>query len=386
MQKPKYLTKISDIPELNAEQRSELSEVTERFIFRSNDYYQSLIDWSDPADPIRRIIVPFKGEIEDWGKLDASDEERYTVLPGLQHKYKDTALLLVNDVCGAYCRFCFRKRLFMEDNDEVVRDISGGIQYIREHAEVTNVLLTGGDPLVLPTHRLEVIVKQAVEIDHVRIIRIGTKMPAFNPARILNDPSLLEMIERYSTAEKKIYIMAHFNHSKELTSAAIEGVRMLQKAGAATVNQTPLIRGVNDDPAVLSDLFNNLSFIGVAPYYVFQCRPTLGNKPYTVPVEESYEIFLQAQSQCSGLAKRARFVMSHSTGKIEVVGKTEEHILLRYHQASNPLDQARVLVLKHNPAACWLDDYEEMADLYRSQPQVDRSEMRSTSACSCSDV
>lgn len=357
MQKPTYLTRLTQIPELGAAERDALRPVEEKFVFRTNDYYQRLINWDDPEDPIRRIIMPETGEAEPWGKLDASDEEEYTVLPGLQHKYRETALLLVNDVCGGYCRFCFRKRLFMDENDEAVRDVTRGLEYIRAHPEISNVLLTGGDPLIMSTEKLAAVIGRVREIGHVRIVRLGSKMPAFNPARILADPSLPEMLARYSTGAARVYIMAHFNHPRELTPEAVEGLAVLQRSGATTVNQTPLIRGVNDDPDTLAELFSRLSFIGVPPYYVFQCRPTLGNKPYSIPIEAAYEIFSQAQSRCSGLAKRARFVMSHTTGKVEVVGLDQGRVYMKYHQAVAPGDQNRFFALGRNPAAHWLDDY-----------------------------
>ncbi|MGB4279467.1 MAG: 4Fe-4S cluster-binding domain-containing protein, partial [Methanoculleus sp.] len=179
--------------------------MTDVFAFRSNDYYLSLIDWDDPADPIRRLVIPTIEELEPWGRLDPSSEQSYTRVPGLQHKYRQTALLLVSDLCGGFCRYCFRKRLFIEDAREVNRDVSAGIAYIREHPEITNVLLSGGDPLILETDKLREIVRQVREIDHVRIIRIGTKMPAYNPYRIIHDPALLEMIRDYSLDEKRIY-------------------------------------------------------------------------------------------------------------------------------------------------------------------------------------
>jgi KamA family protein len=362
MSKPKYLIKLEQIPQLSQKEREDLEPVLERFAFRTNEYYQSLIDWSDPDDPIRRIVIPSVEELNLWGKLDASNESSYTRVPGLQHKYEYTALLLVNDVCGAYCRFCFRKRLFMNENDEVVRDVSPGIEYIRNHPEVNNVLLTGGDPLVLSTRKLENIIRQLREIPHVQIIRIGTKMPAFNPFRILNDPDLLEMFRKYSTPEKRIYVIAHFNHPREITPEATQAMHLLQQAGTVTVNQTPMLRGINDDPQVMGELFNKLSYIGVPPYYVFQCRPTLGNKMFSVPIEEGFEIFEQARMLGSGLAKRARFVMSHATGKIEVVGMTEEYVYMRYHRAANPAEKARFLVLRRNPDAYWFDDYEEVVN------------------------
>ncbi|MEM7112062.1 MAG: KamA family radical SAM protein [Chloroflexota bacterium] len=372
MTKPKYLTKLSQIPQLSEAERTALQPVAEKFVFRTNDYYQNLIDWNDPDDPLRRIVMPHVEELNEWGELDASSESAYTRAPGLEHKYRDTALLLVNDVCGAYCRFCFRKRLFMDDNDEVVRDVSEGLAYIREHPEISNVLLTGGDPLLMSTKRLEKIIASLRAIDHVQIIRIGSKMPVFNPYRVLNDPSLLEMITRYSTPTKRIYIMAHFNHPRELTEPAIEGLARLQESGAITVNQTPLIQGVNDDPQVLAELFDRLSFIGTPPYYVFQCRPTLGNETYAVPLEAAFELFMEAQTlAASGLAKRARFAMSHKTGKAEVVDLHDDHIYLRYHRAADAEKRGKLLVFKRNPNAYWLDDYlEPEAEVERPFPQT----------------
>ena len=356
---PKYLTRLEQIPQLDSDEREQLEKVNEQFVFRSNEYYQSLIDWDDPEDPIRRIIMPDVQELDDWGQLDASNEEKYTKVKGLEHKYTSTALLLVNEVCAAYCRFCFRKRLFMNENEEVTKDVSDGLEYIREHPEVTNVLLTGGDPMIMSTSKLEPIIQKIREIDHVKIIRIGTKIPAFNPYRIINDPSLHEMIRTYSTDEKKIYIMAHFNHPNELTPVAVKGLNMLMQSGAIVVNQTPMIRGVNDDPEVLAELFNRLSFIGIPPYYVFLCRPTLGNQPFAIPVEEGYEIFEQARSFCSGLAKRARLVMSHETGKVEVVGMSDSQIFFKYNRAADIENDSKFLVFDSNPDAYWFDDYEE---------------------------
>ena len=158
--------------------------------------------------------------------------------------------------------------------------------------------------------------------------------------------------------------MAHFNHPRELTPQAIEAMNILRQAGAVTVNQTPLIRGVNDDPDVLADLFNRLSYAGIPPYYVFICRPTLGNRMFSVPIEEAFEIFEQARMRCSGLAKRARLVMSHSTGKIEVVGQTETSIYFRYHRAANPQEKARFMNFSRNPEAYWFDDYQEIIEEY----------------------
>jgi lysine 2,3-aminomutase len=367
---PKYLTKLEQIPQLSDAEKIDLEKVNEQFVFRTNDYYQSLIDWNDPNDPIRRIVMPDIQELDEWGQLDASNEEKYTKVKGLEHKYTSTALLLVNEVCAAYCRFCFRKRLFMNENDEVTKDISEGLEYIRNHPEVTNVLLTGGDPMIMSTSKLEPIIKQIREIDHVKIIRIGTKIPAFNPHKIVNDPSLHEMIKKYSTNEKKIYIMAHFNHPRELTEVAVKGLNMLMQSGATLVNQTPLIKGVNDNPDILAELFNRLSFIGVPPYYVFLCRPTLGNEPFALPIEEGYKIFEKARKKCSGLAKRARLVMSHETGKVEMVGMLDGQVFFKYNRSADVENDGKFLVCESNPDAYWFDDYEEAQRTFPSNYSI----------------
>ena len=356
----KYLTRIEQLEQLSEQERTRLKKVAETFSFRSNDYYLSLINWDDPDDPIRKIIIPHSHELEKWGRLDPSDEESYTIIPGLEHKYHSTALLLISNVCEGICRYCFRKRVFIDPQRTYLRDTAAAMQYITEHKEISNVLLTGGDPLVLKTSKLDNIIRQLREIEHVQIIRIGTKMPAFNPYRIIEDSALLEMISNYTTEEKKIYIMTHFVHPRELTDVAIKSVNLLQKAGALLANQTPLIRGVNSNPEVLAELLGKLSFIGAIPYYIFQCRPAIGNKAYSVPIEKGYEIVEQAKSQVSGLAKRARYTMSHTTGKIEILGKTKEFVYFKYHRAANDQDSGRFLVFKSNPNAYWFDDYDEV--------------------------
>lgn len=351
---------------LSENEIAELQEVTGIFVFRSNEYYLSLINWDDPDDPIRRAIIPSVQELQEWGRLDPSDEANYTVMPGLEHKYSSTALMLISNVCEGICRYCFRKRVFIDSQKDYLRDLPGAIEYIKRHQEITNVLLSGGDPLVLKPSKIENIIRQLSEIEHIRIIRLGTKVPAFNPYRIIEQPELLETINRYTTEKRSIYIMTHFIHPRELTDTAKKAIGMLQKAGAVISNQMPLIRGVNDKPEVLAQLLAELSFIGVVPYYIFQCRPALGNKAYTVPIEKGYEIIEQAKAMVSGLAKRIRFVMSHSSGKIEIVGKTDECVYFKYHRSAEDIDNGRFLILASNPEACWLDDYAEMIESYPS--------------------
>ncbi len=362
--KTRYVTKLAQIESLSPQEKQQLSEVSEKFAFRATDYYLSLIDWDDPDDPIRRIIIPDEHELQQWGRLDPSDEHAYTIIPGLEHKYASTALLLVSKVCAGICRYCFRKRVFMNADPTCLQNVPAAMDYIESHPEITNILLTGGDPLTLTTPKIEDIVSRLRQIDHVQIIRIGTRVPVFDPHRVVHDPSFLRMIERYSSEQKKIYIMTHFVHAREITDVAVHAIHLMLKAGALIANQTPLIRGLNDRPEVLAELLSRLSFVGAVPYYIFQCRPALGNRAYTVPIEEGYEIVEGAKSLVSGLAKRARYVMSHSTGKIEIVGKTQDCTSFKYHRAADDADSGRFMVFKSNPDACWLDDYAEMIAEY----------------------
>ncbi len=286
-------------------------------------------------------------------------------MPGVEHKYHSTILLLVSNVCEGICRYCFRKRVFFQSQKECLTDIDAMIDYVKKHPEATNILLTGGDPLCLETVFLEKIIRALREIEHVQIIRIGTKAPVFNPHRIIDDPKLCQMIKKYSLPNKKIYIMTHFSHPREITDVAAKSLTMLQESGAMITNQCPLIRGVNDDPEVLAELFKKVSFAGMTPYYLFQCRPAVGNKSYTVPIEEGYKIAEHAKRHLSGLAKRFRYVMSHSTGKIEIIARTDDLVYLKYHRAACEEDSGRLLVFKSNPQACWLEDYGEPLQDFR---------------------
>jgi len=367
--KVKYVTRLDAVTPVPEGERRRLAAVTESFAFRANTYYLGLIDWDDPDDPIRRIIIPDPAELEDWGDLDASDESAYKVAPGLEHKYEYTAVLLAHDFCGGFCRFCFRKRLFIEGNSEVSRDVEPGLEYLRNHPQITNVLVTGGDPLLLSNKRLDHILSELRAIEHIKVIRVGTKMAAFNPYRILDDPELVATLGRHSLPERRLYVMVHFNHPRELTPPAVEALNRLMGAGVIVANQTPLLRGVNDDPKVLGELFNRLSYIGATPYYVFQVRPTKGNKHLVVPIEEALSVFEEARLHCSGLAQRARLVMSHASGKIEIVGGTEELMFFRYHRAADPHQKGRFMVFARNPEATWFDDYlrdGEVADIPES--------------------
>jgi len=357
----KYIRSLDHVPNILPAERAKLRQVAERYAFRANDYYLRLIDWDDPAAPIRQLIIPRSEELDDWGKLDASNEAAVTVSRGVQHKYPHTVLLLCNEVCGAYCRYCFRKRLFMDGNAETTNDVSAGIRYVAEHPEVTNVLLTGGDPLLMSTRRLREIITALRAIPHLRIIRIGSKMPAFDPWRLLRDADLQDLLRTHSTPQKRIYLMAHFDHPRELTDAAVDGLDCFIRCGVICVNQCPLIKGINDDPIVLSNLFRKLSWVGCPPYYLFQGRPTAGNAPYEVPIVRGWHIFREALRHGSGLARRARYVMSHESGKIEILAVDERYVYLRYHRAKDAANRGQFMIYQRNDQAYWFDQLEPAA-------------------------
>ncbi len=368
-----FITSLRHIPHLAENEK--IQEVVAKYPLKCTSYYLNLINHEDKNDPLARIVLPHEDELLEWewGRLDPSNEKAYTILPGLQHKYDSTVLLLASNNCAGLCRYCFRKRLFIDGGrPERLEDLDEAIRYIKAHPEITNVIISGGDSLMLSTAYLRELIEKIRGISHVGIIRLGTKVPAYYPQRIINDPELLNLIKKYSTPQKRIYVIAHFDHARELTPEALKACSLLMEAGAVVLNQTPLIRGVNDDPYVLAELFRKLSFAGIAPYYVFQCRPTIGNRPYAVPIEEGYQIFEAARGLVSGLAKRARFTMSHEQGKVEILALTEDQIIFKFHRAADNKNTGKILIYRRNPDAYWLDDYAEMVASHHLESEVFR--------------
>ncbi|MCM3338778.1 MULTISPECIES: KamA family radical SAM protein [unclassified Paenibacillus] len=355
MPQPKYVTDIDKITQLPETERKRLKEITEKFVFRVNDYYLNLIDWNDPDDPIRKLVIPNTGELQEYGRWDASDEDTNYVVPGCQHKYGTTALLIVSEVCGAYCRYCFRKRLFRNDVKEAMSDVNPGLAYIAEHPEINNVLLTGGDSLILATPKLRMIFERLRAIPHVKVIRLGSKLPVFNPMRIYEDEQLLETIREFSTPDNRIYVMAHINHPREITPEAKRGFEALHQAGAIVVNQTPVLRGINDNADVLGELLDKLSWAGVTPYYFFINRPVAGNSEFVLPLQDVYRLVEEAKSKTSGLGKRVRLSMSHTSGKIEILAIEDGKAYLKYHQSRDG-NYGKFMVLDCPADAAWFDD------------------------------
>jgi lysine 2,3-aminomutase len=351
------IDQLARLMNLPPKQKAHLEQVAKRHPMMITRYYASLINWSDPNDPLMRMAVPDAGELNLSGSYDTSGESLSTKMQGLQHKYRETALILATSLCPLYCRYCFRKRLVGLPTEEVLKRFADAARYIEKHGEIKNVLLSGGDPLMLKTETLEKFLSRLLKIDHLAFVRIGTKAPVTYPDRILGDEGLVDLIARHSSAWKRLYIVTQFNHPAEITEKSAGAIDRMIGAGASILNQSVLLRGVNDDPEVLADLLRTLTKIGVAPYYVFQCRPVKRvKKRFQIPLEKGYGIVERTKALLEGPSKRIRYVMSHRNGKIEILGIMNGEIYFKYHQARDPKNIGRFFKRRLIPGAGWLDD------------------------------
>ncbi len=354
------LEELQEYIDLDAAEEKKLQMVIDEHPMSIPRYYLSLMDPNDPNDPIRKMAVPSADELDLDGSYDTSGERKNTKLPGLQHKYKNTVLLLSANVCSMYCRHCFRKRLVGLSTDEIMGRFHEAYDYIARHPEVSNVLISGGDSLILPTHVLGHFIAELMKLKHIDYIRFGSRMAVTFPDRILKDPELLELFRAYSKKNKRIYLHTQFNHPREITEKATEAVYKVIKSGVVVNNQTVLLKGVNDTPEVLADLQRNLVRIGVNPYYVFQCRPVKRVKNhFQVPLAQGYRIVAKAQGMLDGLSKRFRYAMSHERGKIEILGILGDEMFFKHQQASDPEDIGRFFKRKLDEDAGWLDELQE---------------------------
>jgi KamA family protein len=343
--------------DISPRQERQWRHIVGKHPMRITPYYLSLIDWDDPEDPIRRMVLPEAEEMDISGSYDTSGELRSTRMPGLQHKYAQTALILTTNRCAVYCRFCFRKRLIGLPTEEIVTRFSDAARYIERHTEITNVLLSGGDPLILPTRVIERFLERLSLIKHLRFIRIGSRVPLTFPVRLLEDRDLISVFRKYARKPKQLHLVAQFNHPREITRRSSDAIATLLTAGVPVSNQAILLKGVNDDPQILAELHTKLVSIGVHPYYLFQCRPVRRVKRrYQVPIARGVEIVEQARRQLDGISKRFRYVMSHKSGKVEILGIDGGKVYLKYHQARDPANLGKFVVRKVDPDAGWLDE------------------------------
>ena len=351
------IDELKEYVDLDAFEEKKLQKVIDKHPMSIPRYYLSLIDPTDPKDPIRNMAVPSTHELNLDGFDDTSGERKNTKLPGLQHKYANTVLLLSSNICAMYCRHCFRKRMVGLTNEEVIGRFHEAYDYIANHPEVNNVLISGGDSLILPTSVLGHFLAELSKLKHLDYIRFGSRMAVTFPDRILRDPELLELFRAYSGKNRRLYLHTQFNHPREITEQTIESVNRVIRSGVVVNNQTVLLRDVNDTPEVLAELQRNLVRIGVNPYYVFQCRSVKGVKNhFQVPLAEGYRIVAKAQGMLDGLSKRFRYAMSHEKGKIEILGILGDEMFFKHQQARDPKDASRFFKCKLDDEAGWLDD------------------------------
>ncbi|NMB42673.1 MAG: KamA family radical SAM protein, partial [Clostridiales bacterium] len=251
---------ISSSLGLDDEQVKELNDLLDQYPMLIPEYYYSLIDFNDPDDPIMKMSIPSSYEFDRDGSFDTSGEGDNTKLPGLQHKYAQTALILSTNKCAMYCRHCFRKRLVGLSTEEVVDHLGEIVAYIKEHEEISNVLISGGDSFVNSNSVIEKYLKALTDIPHLDFIRFGTRTPVVLPSRISEDKELLDLLKEYGN-KKHLMVVTQFNHPKEITNEAKKAIKALLDVNVTVRNQTVLLGGVNDKPEILGQLFKSLTSI-----------------------------------------------------------------------------------------------------------------------------
>ncbi len=273
-----------------------LRKVTDRYPMRITPHYLGLI--SEPGDPIWRQCVPDPRELEDDGQLDDPlDEESLSPVPGLIHRYPDRVVWLVSSACAVYCRFCMRKRsVGCAGTAASSGSRDHALAYIAETPQIRDVILSGGDPLLLPDDILHDILARLCRIPHVEIIRIGTRVPVTLPARVT--PRLCRMLKGHHP----LYVNTHFNHPREITPESAAACARLADAGIPLGNQTVLLAGVNDEPAVIRRLMQLLLAIRVKPYYIHQMDLVRGTRHFRTRVEQGIEIMEGLRGHTSGMA------------------------------------------------------------------------------------
>ncbi len=284
---------------LTPEEREGVALAGHHLAMAITPFFFNLIDINDPNCPIRRQVIPRAEEMvtAPWEVADPCGEDEHMPVPGLVHRYPDRVLFLVTDRCAAYCRYCTRSRVVSGAGEQHLHtEFTEAINYIREHTEVRDVLLSGGDPLLFSDERLERVLSQLRAIKHVEFLRIGTRIPIFLPQRIT--PELCAMLRKYHP----LWISIHSNHPKEATHEVREACGRLADAGIPLGNQSVLLRGVNDDAAVMKELMHKLLMMRVRPYYIYQCDPVKGTHHLRASVREGIEIIEALRGHTTGYA------------------------------------------------------------------------------------
>lgn len=400
----KTLPEFAKLPE---EHRAALRVVSAVLPFRVNNYViQELIDWDNiPDDPIFRLLFPQQEMLcaDDYRtiqELIESDASAETIrqatrriqlslnphpagqielnvptltgkkLAGMQHKYPETVLFFptAGQTCFSYCSYCFRWPQFVGLDQLKFASSEAGVlvDYLRKHTEVTSVLITGGDPMIMRATLLKAYIEPLLSsgLDHIDSIRIGTKSLAFWPQRYVSDDDaaeILRLFEQVSKAGKTLAFMAHYSHPRFMqTDVAKQAIANVRDTGAVIRCQSPLVRHVNDDPAIWVDMWNEEVRLGMVPYYMFVLRDTGARQYFELPLAQCYEIFSKAYSHVSGLARTVRGPsMSCTPGKVIIdsivqIG-SRKAFALKFLQGRNPEWVNRLFLAKFDPKAAWMD-------------------------------
>ena len=404
----RHLHRIPQLEAVAAEARFAMRVVSRVLPFRTNRYViDNLIDWSRvPDDPVYQMIFPQPGMLDakDFGRvadlvrrdapagdfapliasiraglnphpagqreLNIPADQNDGILEGIQHKYRETVLFFPSkgQTCHAYCTFCFRWAQFVGKDMKIYAKHADGLhRYIASHPEITDLLITGGDPMVMKASALSRYVLPILEsrdTAHVQNIRIGTKSLTFWPYRFVTDPDaddLLRLLERIVASGRHLAIMAHFNHWRELSTDVVRvAIRRLRDTGAVIRAQAPLLARINDDPAVWRRMWQEEVRLGIVPYYMFVERDTGARRYFEVPLERARQIYTDAVTKVSGLARTVRGPsMSADPGKVEIVGvqeiRGERVFVLRFLQGRNPDWVGVPFFAAFDPKATWLD-------------------------------
>lgn len=398
---------IPQISQVSQEDLRSIDIVAHVLPFKTNNYVvNELIDWDNyQNDPIFILNFPQKGMLspEHFSKMaqavDAgadtatlrktADEIRHQLNPhpagqshnvpevngekltGAQHKYNETMLFFPSQgqTCHAYCTFCFRWPQFtgMDNMKFAMKEIDNVIAYLRQHEEITDLLITGGDPMVMKASVLDTYISRLLEADlaHLQTIRIGSKSLSFWPYRYLSDPDaeeVLQIFKKVSDSGKSLAFMAHFNHPRELETEAVQkAIKKIRATGAQIRTQSPLLNHINASAQVWADMWKKQVGLGLIPYYMFIARDTGAQEYFGVSLHRAWDIFQRAYTRVSGIARTVRGPsMSCTPGKVRVCGITEIHgekvFVLEFIQGRNSQWAIRPFFAKYDPKALWMDD------------------------------
>ena len=320
--------------------QQEAFRITENiFHFGATPYYLSLIkDFSDKNNPILKQILPSIEEVDPLSQMESSLdpflEDEMSPVSGLTHRYPDRVLFRATNFCSVYCRHCMRKRMFLEDEKARTKEeYDKMFEYIRNNKQIKEVLISGGDPLTLPNSKIEYILKNLYEIEHIDVIRIGSRELVVNPYRFL-DENLLQLFDKYD----KIWLVTHFNHPDEITNETKKVVKNILSTGTPVLNQTVLLKGINDNEKIIEQLMRDLLKSKIKPYYLFYCDPVKGVVHFRTDIFKGVEILEYLRGRLSGLGIPTYAVdLKDGLGKIPLVPDyieeiEENHVIFRNYK------------------------------------------------------